>query len=346
MRQTPPTQSHERSTSPVRLHKRDTYDNTKVNVRRPPRGIQHWFDGLDEDEDDDDEAGEDEPTRAHTTYQHQPSIPQMCPDRKTSLGRVALANSTPSRQLAQDQYPTPVSSRKDHVPPTYPWPPHRLNSPSQFSVQSQSSLVSARTRESSFSKSNLQDSSVLSVSSSEDESEEDALERRKLPPRNGVEGFDDHGGVIIGKAQAYEVRPRGPNRRTSDSKMSMLTTTTDAATIEVMYTPEPYSPQGYPRSYGSRRSSHIRQPSMIPEDEDTRPKTSATRAQSPSASLRSARTSTSEPRSRVDGHKLMAVTAEEEALLELMRRKRAAMAKHSFTEGYKTALMVLSLIHI
>jgi hypothetical protein len=36
----------------------------------------------------------------------------------------------------------------------------------------------------------------------------------------------------------------------------------------------------------------------------------------------------------------MAVTAEEEALLELMRRKRADMAKHSFTEGYKTALML------
>ena len=34
----------------------------------------------------------------------------------------------------------------------------------------------------------------------------------------------------------------------------------------------------------------------------------------------------------------MAVTAEEEALLEMMRRKRAAMAKYSFAEGYKTAL--------
>jgi hypothetical protein len=34
----------------------------------------------------------------------------------------------------------------------------------------------------------------------------------------------------------------------------------------------------------------------------------------------------------------MAVTAEEEALLEMMRRKRAAMASHSFAEGYRTAL--------
>jgi hypothetical protein len=36
--------------------------------------------------------------------------------------------------------------------------------------------------------------------------------------------------------------------------------------------------------------------------------------------------------------KLMAVTEEEEALLEMMRRKRAAMASHSFAEGYRTAL--------
>jgi hypothetical protein len=38
-------------------------------------------------------------------------------------------------------------------------------------------------------------------------------------------------------------------------------------------------------------------------------------------------------------HKMMAVTAEEEALLEMMRQKRAAMQSHSFAQGYKSAMM-------
>jgi hypothetical protein len=38
-------------------------------------------------------------------------------------------------------------------------------------------------------------------------------------------------------------------------------------------------------------------------------------------------------------HKMMAVTVEEEALLAMMRQKRAAMQSHSFAEGYKTAMM-------
>ncbi|KAF2674931.1 hypothetical protein BT63DRAFT_449921 [Microthyrium microscopicum] len=42
----------------------------------------------------------------------------------------------------------------------------------------------------------------------------------------------------------------------------------------------------------------------------------------------------SDPRQR-----FMEVTEEEEALLEMMRLKRAAMASHSFAEGYKTALL-------
>ncbi|KAJ4307378.1 hypothetical protein N0V94_009743, partial [Neodidymelliopsis sp. IMI 364377] len=38
--------------SPKRLFKRDEYDNAKVHVRRPPKGVQHWFDALDEDSDE------------------------------------------------------------------------------------------------------------------------------------------------------------------------------------------------------------------------------------------------------------------------------------------------------
>lgn len=35
------------------VHAKDVTENAKVNVRRPPKGIQHWFEGLDESDDDD-----------------------------------------------------------------------------------------------------------------------------------------------------------------------------------------------------------------------------------------------------------------------------------------------------
>lgn len=331
-----------RSTSPVRLHKRDTYDNAKVNVRRPPRGIQHWFDGLGEESDEDD--GEEQhipvvvvPQPVKPMGQHQGPI------KKSSLGRLIQGNTLSPRQAQVTYAPQAAAvSKMEHYAHFNSSLAHRLNSPSQFSVQSQSSLVSSKTKSSAFSKNNLQDSSVLSISSSEDEDEDVHAKRSKIKVRDSIDLDNDQGEILIGKAQAFELRPQIPARRQSDSKMSTLSTSTNAATIEVMYTPDPYFAHQFPRQRESRRSSHTRQPSMIPEDENVRPKTSAHPPMSPTmstTSLRSTRTSTSEPRVRAEGHKLMAVTAEEEALLEMMRKKRAAMAKHSFHEGYKTAIL-------
>ncbi|KAF2798491.1 hypothetical protein K505DRAFT_333417 [Melanomma pulvis-pyrius CBS 109.77] len=329
------------STSPVRLHKREQYDNAKINVRRPPRGIQHWFDGIG---DESDESSEEEHPPVHAPKPINPPGTHMASAQKNSLTRL-LNSATSSQQTLRPHQPSPAS-RKDQFTYKSSHLDHRLNSPSQFSMQSQSSLVSSKTRDSAFSKSNLQDSSVLSISSSEDEDEDHAPVPSKFAVRASIDIPEDDGDIIIGKAHAFEMRPRHTRRAPSEGKLSIMSTSTNAtnatnaATIEVMYSPEPYMPHLFPRSYGSsRRSSHVRQPSVIHEDEDVRPKTSSYRPMSPSSvSIRSARTSTSEPRSRAEQHKLMAVTAEEEALLEMMRQKRAAMAKHSFTEGYKTAI--------
>ncbi|KAF2116049.1 hypothetical protein BDV96DRAFT_491583 [Lophiotrema nucula] len=325
------------SSSPVRLHKRDTYDNAKINVRRPPRGIQHWFEGLDEVSDED---YEDEATPLYAPVAVKALGPKLAPVRKSSLGRVLQDSLDNSRRPHQPHY-AGSTTRQDHLTHASSPLAHRLNSPSQFSVQSQSST---KTRESAISRTNLQNSSVLSISSSESESEEESATPKKVSVRASLDLGDDHGDIIIGKAQAFEMRPRLGSRAPSASKLSMMSTSTNAATIEVMYTPEPYNPDlHFPRTFGGRRSSqdrrssHLRQPSTIHEDDSIRPKTSENRSMSPaSTSNQSAR---SEPRQRTDGHKLMAVTQEEEALLEMMRRKRAAMAKHSFTEGYKTAML-------
>ncbi|KAH7135835.1 hypothetical protein B0J11DRAFT_172051 [Dendryphion nanum] len=329
--QVPTTQHQQRPTSPARLHKRDVYDNAKINVRRPPRGIQHWFDGLGDDSDEVEEEGQ----RHIEAAQPMPARePPRAPVRQSSLGRL-IDNTIP--QPRRNPHALAPGGHTKHDP--YASAKSRIGYHlDQFSVQSQTSLISIKTKESAFSKTNLQDSSVLSISSSEDEDEREQPQTTRYNVRDSIGSVDDHGDIIIAEAHAFEVRPRY-GRRVSESKMSLISTSTNAATIEVMYSPEPPITPQFPSrpSHGNRRSSHFRQPSVIPEDDFVRPKTATQPPISPSTvSVHSMRTSVSEPRR--PGHKLMAVTQEEEALLEMMRQKRAAMAKQSFSEGYQTAV--------
>jgi hypothetical protein len=318
-------------TSPIRKVERDQYDNAKVHIRRPPKGVQHWFDALDEE--DSDELEKAVPIHAPKAVRRydQPRVPA----RKTSLGQ--LAPEAAKQQTSRSQHLSPAN-RRDTFTHEDLVDVARLTSPSQYSLQS------TKTKESALSKSNLQDSSVLSFSSSEDEYDNNDAKTRRVPVRKSLDTYDDASEAEIGQAHAFDFR----SQRRPSRQMSMRSSTS-AATIEVMYTPEPpFTPLHYPRnsSYsGGRRSSHMRQPSVIHEDDDIRPRTSIPMSaptyeeydrprtsmhvsmSPPAPSVHSARTSTSEPKPRTDGaQKFMAVTAEEEALLELMRKKRAAMA--------------------
>ncbi|KAJ4984633.1 hypothetical protein SVAN01_09889 [Stagonosporopsis vannaccii] len=310
--------------SPKRLFKRDEYDSAKVHVRRPPKGVQHWFDALDEDSD---EALEDSRAPVHAPKAQRPNNNPKIPLRKTSLNGLysdpVQSHPAPRAQKSVPVFSNDTFSHEDMIDLK------GLTSPSQFSLQTQNST---KTKESTMSKHNLQDSSCLSFSSSEDEYDDDRHALRKFAVRKSLNIDDDAGEIIFGQAQAFEVR----SNRTSERKMSMMSTSTNAATIDIMYTPEPFSPPNFSRvsTYsGSRRSSHFRQPSVILEDEDDRPTTAAHAPPSSSAySIRSTRTSASEPQPRSKlgtERKMMAVTPEEEALLELMRKKRASMAKQS-----------------
>ncbi|KAH9862516.1 hypothetical protein IAQ61_009933 [Plenodomus lingam] len=329
-------------TSPRRKVDRDEYDNAKVHVRRPPKGVQHWFDALDEDSDETSEDG-GVPLPAPRPMRANGLVPRV-PMRKSSLDRML-------RQAGWTQSSAP-KSKQGALPSKHDSFAHedivdvgRLTCPSECSVNTYHSLNSNKTKESSLlSKSNLQDASVLSFSSSEDEEVSDAKAQR-YPVRTSLDSVADAGEIVVGKAEAFDVRPHV--RRPSAGVMSTRSTTsTSAATIEVMYTPEvpyiPYQYQGHYQSHyqnhypknsvhsSSRRSSHVRQPSVIHEDEDIRPRTAINVPLSPSSrSVRSARTSASEPQARSKAtRKMMAVTAEEEALLELMRKKRAELHKN------------------
>jgi hypothetical protein len=315
-------------TSPVRRFRRDEYDNAKVHVRRPPRGVEHWFDALDEDSDG--SAEDTQHVYAPTVDRPNVPAPVRGPIGNQPSRERLISHYDPRSQESTPAYKKDTFTLEDIVDITH------LTSPSQFSVDTHRSHASSKNKESTLSKNNLQDSSVLSFSSSEDEIDGGRSRARRVPVRKSLETADYTGEIVIGQAQAYEVRPHHQKHQSS-GRMSTLSTSTNAATIEVMYTPEPPFPSyHYPRSSmhsGSRRSSHARQPSVIHEVEDPRPRTAVNMPLSPTAkSVMSARTSASapQPQAHPDGsHKLMEVTAEEEALLEMMRKKRAAMNKQS-----------------
>jgi hypothetical protein len=327
--------STKRAVSPVRLHKRDTYDNAKVNVRRPPKGVQHWFDALD---DDSDEVSDDVREPVYVPQASRSAIPSSAPAHKASLGslrhRDSQAQLSPRSQKSMPAFRsrTDTFSHEDIVDL------RGLTMSDQYSLHTQDST---KTKESALSKSNLQKASILSFSSSEDENETDHAATRRFSVRKSLDLTEDTSDIIIGQAEAFSLRH---NRRPSAGKMSIMSTSTNAATIDIMYTPEPFTPQHFPHhnfprssTYSSRRSSHARQPSVIPERDEYQPGAASLKSPlSPSTpSVRSARTSASEPKPRTHApeHKLMAVTREEEVLLELMRKKRASMSKKSLQDA-------------
>jgi hypothetical protein len=316
--------------SPKRLFQRDQYDNAKVNVRRPPKGVQHWFDAFDDDSDD---MPDDNIAPAHAPQAFRSSHTPKVPLRKTSLNGLHTGNAS-SHPAPRAQKSVPGFSSHDSFSHEDMIDIKGLTYPSQISLHTQNS---AKTKESTLSKHNLQDSSCLSFSSSEDEHDDDARALREFAVRKSLIMDDDAGDIVFGQAQAFEVR----SKRSLERKMSIMSTSTNAATIDIVYTPEPFSPPTFARVSNcgsSRRSSHLRQPSIILEDENDRPHTARYAPPSSSAySIRSMRTSASEPQPRsLDAQrKMMSVTPEEEALLEMMRKKRASMAKQSTSSTTK-----------
>ncbi|KAF2841955.1 hypothetical protein M501DRAFT_1054707 [Patellaria atrata CBS 101060] len=318
---------------------RDQYDNAKVNVRRPPRGIQHWFEGWDDEDDEDDEV-------------------EQQPERSVSqVPRIQVSNNNqPQNHLHKTSWskPAPISSnvKKVQISPS----PSRgsrtgdhLSSNRHLASRrhpSQGSTSSHATKESKLSHSNLQNQSILSFSSSDEECENTAPYRE--PIRDSIAILSDtEGEIVIGKAQSIDVKARSPSWQTAQNppwRQNSVSSIQSASTFGNSDIPN-FSNRStpIPPRHRSKRSGHTRQPSSIPEDVD-RPHTSNTRLTAPmsptlsSKSGRSSYTTKSEPRLHGDQHKLMAVTEEEEALLEMMRRKRAAMAEQNFSEGYKTAL--------
>ncbi|KAF2431643.1 hypothetical protein EJ08DRAFT_172197 [Tothia fuscella] len=306
-------------------------DNIKTHVRKPPRGAQNWFDGLLEEEDEID-------------LEMQHGISNLRTKPLSSRSQL----SSPQYKIFSpdiDQFfpATPDLSHSLHLQ-SAPFLPENAEYSDFDGVHGiplesrPSSSPSVDTKASEFAKPELGDVSVLSVSS-ECEYDDDASNVRLPKMRDSIQ-VSESDSILIGKAQAFELRPkqlgvaiRDHGRQLSDgssrSAISMATgedsNSIHSLTNGSIYRVMPH--QGTRR----RKSGHTRQPSSIQEtsDDETAERKSPTQSKQTRGGPRIHYT---------ESHKLMAVTEEEEALLEMMRRKRAAMAKHSFAEGYKTAL--------
>jgi hypothetical protein len=306
----------------------DDSDNVKTHVRRPPRGAQNWFDGLLEEEDERDLELEHEISTPNTEL----FSPQAAEH--------AFIHSESSRSPRSTNMHLDLPLRS----PFEPFSPqsseypglgiHAITSP----VDRESS-PSVLTKGSKIADSDLGDTSILSMSS-DDDSGNESFDSRGPKVRDSIH-VSEVGSILIGRAQAFEVPPRRPSAPTLSHERQM----SDGSSRRVVSMAGGDSSSLHSSTKGSthltvpsqkarpRRSGHTRQPSSILENSDDDVSSRPSSGSPP-------RSSKSSPERFLpsESHKLMAVTEEEEALLEMMRRKRAAMAKHSFAEGYKTAL--------
>ncbi|KAF1350750.1 hypothetical protein BDV97DRAFT_155349 [Delphinella strobiligena] len=245
---------------------RNATENAKIHVRRPPKGVKHWFDALDDSDDCDFPEVVQAPPEHVTTATFRPSL---------GPGRLRVAPTSrisPAVDAVQD--------------------------PFMFkSVNGQS----------------LQEQSVLNLESSD----EDELSEPPSPDRWPEQHLN---------VQRPELQ-RNKSTDTRESVFSMMTTMTSGSipiiNADSLYrTPLPPLPAPLQHQHSSLDTAHLPAPLRThrPEVNVTRSRSRAATGHSHTDSIVSAISGASDSTTRV-----MTVTQEEMALLEMMRRKRAEM---------------------
>jgi hypothetical protein len=177
---------------------------------------------------------------------------------------------------------------------------------------------------------------VQSVSDSESDDGEHDSHFRPVRDSIVISELDDV--VTIGQAEAFQVQSRrfydAVELKRTGKQYVQDTDSVDPTNTSPVTTPTSIS---FPRP-PSHLSSLSARASVIDGTRSRPLSLSAPTSARTSQYSQSALRQPMEPQ-----HKLMVVTEEEEALLEMMRSKRAAMAAHSFAEGNKAALGKKSL---
>jgi len=316
-----------------------------------------------EDEIDiEDEEGEKEDVRGEQAQALQEAVSTMERMSDTRSDRQSIASQLPSPNerawqhsaVSSNLSPSAYSADDSATPVTSP---HPRSSDQRFSMKSEYTDTSAKSTGSKLEQANLLDDSVLSVSETdaEEAAETDNEDSYSTLPavRDSIAVSEYDANILIGRARAFEVNPRllpnqpsqlGHRHQPSDTSTVFSTATADteergssvASSSFLTVLPQPKT---------SMRRQLSGKPSSIPEHSEQNRSANAPVARRKPAPLtlfpiqpKKASNTQVQALMAIERHKLMAVTEEEEALLEMMRRKRAAMAKHSFTTGYETAL--------
>ncbi|EMC97830.1 hypothetical protein BAUCODRAFT_405328 [Baudoinia panamericana UAMH 10762] len=339
------------NTSRIKIFEPDIFDSAKTNVRRPPKGIQNWFDGFDiSSEEDEADPGND----LHEVDPHDLAADYNRPALIDPWSKAAKEQPNPYHKGSQDA----LEDRARAIEPAKERLQERLRVTDERKGSVASHVSSDHTSrrrggESRLAMSELGSQSVLSLSDSGDDVEDgvdlandveddlaDADFDLSVPPEKLVEPAQ--------KVKTQRSKPRDSAPRHSAS--TQLTSQTSGS-IPIKLTDDGSLPD-IPTLPNSKRTTNISY--NHPTQQALRKLT----GQGSQASVglnnqRAPKTPTQEYQETVgetvvsgetvspaptEASRIMAVTEEEMILLEMMRRKRAAMQKNSFTEGYQLAL--------
>ncbi|KAK5118819.1 hypothetical protein LTR62_000028 [Meristemomyces frigidus] len=346
-----------------KVFERDIYDSAKVNVRRPPKGIQNWFDGFDisSEEEDEEQVAPEQKVRISKV------LPPAPRDSTRAGAKGMPVDFSSPWQLKEDREQPRLDRKlsKDPVEDNLLAIHHakerihermRLNELRKGSIDSTayddqtlasgvSSEAFKRPAESRLGMVELASQSVLSLS----ESDEDGS-----PPSRG-----HHMDALSSRSAAESARPRDippklqrqssyhvedPRRRSTSTVQTMQTSGSIPIRLtasiplpampELEQSPPPaQSKRNTENSYQSPTAQALRQ--LTGQDQGSRHRRMTKTSMQEFGTLDSGASLSSAP---TDGSHLMAVSEEEMILLELMRNKRAAMQQNSFSEGYQLAL--------
>ncbi|KIW62467.1 hypothetical protein PV04_10640 [Phialophora macrospora] len=329
--------SPEKSKSSVGLTSRQEAPHYKMNIRRPKAGAKHWFDGLEGDSSDDESV-------------HEPALqPSFVAGIEMAfeggrIGQVAKDETrTTSHVLDHSSRSTTSRTPSSHMLPTSAIPPRvaTLNAKTSRSTLSrnESQSVSSKAKAGSLASTDLQKTSVLDLSSSDDD---EPLAPTRTSANVPLPALRDsiavesliESEIEIGTAKAISTKQSKSVKATPSLKRVHAA----QHRRDVRESPKPSTRRRDPRStYYSDLSSN-----PMPEEDDlltSFPPTPTTdQASSHRPSYQDLLLSDA---ASIESRRLMSVTRQEESLLAAIRSKKAVLGQSysSSTDSRIQALM-------
>lgn len=381
--ETPGASSAEHVTRP-KIFETDVFDSSKVHIKRPPKGITNWFDGVDISSDEDDQGTTEALPSTFSPYEEPPrkqSIPE--PPKQSAAhhhndAAKAQAKADRKSHRASRQPGKPTHNREKNASDAFveenamaidlarqrmqEMRDARVNRPKQATSRNkrasgesyapsawsygnsimsgaQSANGSARQGDSRLAQHKLASESVLSLSDNSEDDDDQGVNIRQSV------GASSHYTADVIEASPVSVQrpsiaPRRFMSKRSNTRESVMTTQTSGS-IPIHWSNDAPAIPTMPM------------PRRMTQDSTVEHTTEALRkliGREPSLSARRPRPASSKYESdgsvagetiasqNTDISRMMAVTEEEMALLEMMRLKRAAMQKEATSEAARQTL--------